>query len=78
MALLLEGKQVTRRLDEGVVSKHPILDALGRRQMATWFSEKVTIHGNVKKVKKKSLGRENAQTFLVVKWNVTYSIVGVT
>ena len=78
MALLLEGKQVTRRLDEGVVSKHPILDALGRRQMATWFSEKSDHSRKCKKVKMKSLGRENAQTFLVVKWNVTYAIVCVT
>lgn len=39
MALLLEGKQVTRRLDDGVVSKHPIRDALGRHQMATFVNE---------------------------------------
>ena len=27
MALLLDGKQVTRRLDDGVVSKHPMLSS---------------------------------------------------
>lgn len=39
MALLLDGKQVTRRLDDGVVSKHPIKDSLGRCQMASFVNE---------------------------------------
>lgn len=38
-ALELDGKQVARRLDDGVVSKHPILDALGRQQQASFVNE---------------------------------------
>ena len=38
-ALALEGKQVIRRLDDGVVSKHLILDSLGRRQLASFVNE---------------------------------------
>ena len=38
-ALALDGKQVNRRLEDGVVSKHPITDNLGRIQMATFVNE---------------------------------------
>ena len=38
-ALELDGKQVVRRLDDGVVSKHPILDSLGRIQQTTFVNE---------------------------------------
>ncbi len=38
-ALMLDGKQVNRRLDDEVVSKHPIVDSLGRSQMATFVNE---------------------------------------
>lgn len=38
MALLLDGKQVNRRLDKGVVSKHP-LQTMGGTQMATFVNE---------------------------------------
>ena len=38
-ALELDGRQVTRRLDDGVVSKHPILDTLGRQQLASFVNE---------------------------------------
>jgi len=38
-ALALDGRQVVRRLDDGVVSKHLILDILGRRQMASFVNE---------------------------------------
>ncbi|MBR3067246.1 MAG: phage antirepressor KilAC domain-containing protein [Prevotella sp.] len=38
-ALALDGKQVVRRLDDGVVSKHPITDSMGRLQQATFVNE---------------------------------------
>ncbi|MBO4801656.1 MAG: phage antirepressor KilAC domain-containing protein [Bacteroidaceae bacterium] len=38
-ALALDGKQVARRLDDEVVSKHPITDSLGRTQLATFVNE---------------------------------------
>lgn len=38
-ALMLDGKQVNRRLEDEVVSKHPIVDSLGRTQMATFVNE---------------------------------------
>ena len=50
----------------------------GRESKTTWFSEKSDHSRKCKKVKMKSLGRKNAQTFLVVKRNVTYAIVCVT
>lgn len=39
VALMLDGKQVNRRLEDEVVSKHPIVDSLGRTQMATFVNE---------------------------------------
>lgn len=39
LALMLDGKQVNRRLEDEVVSKHPIVDSLGRTQMATFVNE---------------------------------------
>ena len=38
-ALSLDGKQVIRRLSDGVVSKHPIVDSLGREQLASFVDE---------------------------------------
>ena len=39
LALALDGKQVRRRLDGGVVSKHPIVDSLGRTQLVSFVNE---------------------------------------
>ena len=39
LALALDGKQVRRRLDDGVVSKHPIVDSLGRTQLVSFVNE---------------------------------------
>ena len=38
-SLLLDGKQVVRRLNDEVVSKHPITDSLGRVQKASFVNE---------------------------------------
>lgn len=38
-AVELDSKQVTRRLEDEVVSKHPIVDSLGRVQMASFVNE---------------------------------------
>jgi len=37
--LLLEAKEVNRRLEDGVVSTHPIFDRLGRKQQALFVNE---------------------------------------
>lgn len=38
-ALELQGSAVIRRLDDGVITSHPISDSLGRQQVANFVSE---------------------------------------